>query len=253
MLNEFTRTELLLGKDGMEILRKARIAVFGIGGVGSYTVEALARCGVGEIDIFDDDKVCLTNLNRQIIATRKSVGKSKVLVMKERILDINPKARVNAYECYLDGSNINDFPFEEYDYIVDAIDTVTSKLLLIQKSIEVNKPIISCMGVGNKLYPEKLEITDIYKTSMCPLAKVMRKELRDRRVKKCKVLFSKEQPIKPYEEEDNSCKTNCVCPPGTKRHCSIRRQVPGSISFVPSVAGLMIAGEVVRNLTGKVS
>lgn len=249
MLNEFARTELLLGKDGMEYLKNARVAVFGIGGVGSYTVEALARSGVGTLDIIDDDKVCLTNINRQIIATRKTVGKSKVSVMKERVLDINPKAIVNEYECFFDAQNIDDFPFQDYDYIVDAIDTVTSKLLLIEQAGKAGRPIISCMGVGNKLHPELLEITDIYKTSMCPLAKVMRKELKTRRVKKCKVLYSKEQPIKPYEDDSISCKTNCICPPGTKRKCSVRRQVPGSISFVPSVAGLMLAGEVIRTLS----
>lgn len=248
MLNEFSRTELLIGKAGMSALSSARIAIFGIGGVGSYVVEALARSGVGYFDLFDDDKICITNINRQIIATHKSVGKSKVEAMKERILDINPKAKVVTNECFYDASNQDDFPFEQYDYIVDAIDTVTSKLLLIVKAKALDIPIISCMGVGNKLHPEQLEITDIYKTSVCPLAKVMRKELKTRRIKRLKVLYSKELPIKPKADETASCKTACACPPGTKRTCAVRRQVPGSVSFVPSAAGLIIAGEIVRSL-----
>lgn len=252
MLNEFSRTELLLGKDGMSALSGARIAIFGIGGVGSYVVEALARSGVGQLDLFDDDKICITNINRQIIATHKTVGMSKVEAMKERILDINPQATVVTNECFYDASNRDAFPFDQYDYIVDAIDTVTSKLLLVVKAGEMDIPLISCMGVGNKLHPERLELTDIYKTSVCPLAKVMRKELKKRRVKRLKVLYSKELPLTPRTEETANCKTSCACPPGSTRTCAVRRQVPGSVSFVPSAAGLIIAGEIVRSLVGAV-
>ncbi len=248
MLHEFSRTQLLLGKEGMEKLKHANVAVFGIGGVGSFTVEALARSGVGSFEIFDDDKVCLTNINRQLIATRKSVGKYKVDVMKERILDINPKAVVNIHQCFFTAENADDFDFTKYSYVVDAIDTVSSKIVLIEKCQAAKTPVISCMGAGNKLDPTRFEVTDIYKTSMCPLAKVMRKELRERGIKKLKVVYSKEAPITPVEDEDNSCHTHCICPPDTARKCTVRRQVPGSVAFVPSVAGLIIAGEVTMDI-----
>lgn len=250
MLNQFSRTELLFGNESMNKLKEARVAVFGIGGVGGYTVEALIRSGVGSVDLIDDDKVCLTNLNRQLIATRKSVGKYKVDVMKERILDINPKANVVTHQCFYMPENADDFDFANYDYIVDAIDTVTAKIELIMRAQEKNIPIISCMGAGNKLDPTAFEVTDIYKTSVCPLAKVMRKELKARRVKKLKVVYSREQAKKPIEDTENSCRTNCICPPGTQRKCTDKRQVPGSVAFVPSVAGLIIAGEVIKDLTG---
>lgn len=250
MLNQFSRTELLFGKEAMEKLSAARVAVFGIGGVGGYTAEALARSGVGSIDLIDDDKVCLTNINRQIIATRKTVGKFKVDVMKERILEINPEAVVTTHQCFYSAETANQFDFTQYSYIVDAIDTVSAKIEMILRAQEKNIPIISCMGAGNKLDPTRFEVTDIYKTSVCPLAKVMRKELKVRGVKKLKVVYSKETVIKPKEDMSISCRSNCICPPGTVRKCTVRRQIPGSNAFVPSVAGLIIAGEVIKDLGG---
>lgn len=250
MLNQFSRTQLLIGGDGMEKLFSSRVAVFGIGGVGGYTVEALARSGVGAIDLIDDDRVCLTNLNRQLFATRKTVGKYKVDVAEERILEINPNAVVRKYKTFYTPETAGEFDFSVYDYVVDAIDTVTGKIALVMQAKEAGVPIISCMGAGNKMDPTAFEVTDIYKTSMCPLAKVMRYELKRRGVKKLKVVYSKEQPMKPLDDMAISCRTNCICPPGTARKCTQRRQVPGSNAFVPSVAGLIIAGEVVKDLTG---
>ena len=248
MLNRFSRTELLIGEDGIKKLQNAKVAIFGVGGVGSFVVEGLVRAGVGHFVIVDNDKICLTNLNRQIIATRKTIGKYKVDVAKERILDINPNATVETYqEFYMPNSESNILR-EDLNYVVDCIDTVTAKIELVMNCKKMNIPIISAMGTGNKLDPSKFEITDIYKTSVCPLAKVMRKELRKRNVDSLKVIYSKEEPIKINQESNYSCKTNCICPPGTKRKCSIRNQVPGSISFVPSVAGLMIAGEIVKEI-----
>lgn len=251
MLNEFSRTQLLLGKEAMEKLKNSTVAVFGIGGVGGYVVEALARSGVGGFAIFDDDKVCLTNINRQIIATRKTIGKKKVDVMAERILDINPKAKVETHATFYLPENADEFDLGKYDYVVDAIDTVTAKLELIVRAKAANVPIMSSMGAGNKLNPTMLEVADIYKTSMDPLAKVMRHELKKRGVKKLKVVYSKEQPITPIDDEEMSCKRNCVCPPGSERKCTDRRAIPGSVSFVPSVAGLIIASEVVKDLAAK--
>lgn len=250
MLNQFSRSELLFGKEAMDKLKNSRVAVFGIGGVGGYTVEALARSGVGTLNLIDDDKVCLTNINRQIIATRKTVGKYKVDVMKERILDINPDAVVNTYQCFYTPETADQFDFSVYDYVVDAIDTVSGKIELVLRAQEKNVPIISCMGAGNKLDPTMFEVADIYKTSVCPLAKVMRKELKDRGVKKLKVVYSKELVRKPQEDMSVSCRSNCICPPGTVRKCTAKRQIPGSNAFVPSVAGLIIAGEVIKDLTG---
>ncbi|HPU63835.1 MAG TPA: tRNA threonylcarbamoyladenosine dehydratase [Mobilitalea sp.] len=250
MLNQFSRTELLLGKEAMEKLNNSRVAVFGIGGVGSFTVEALARSGVGYIDLIDDDKVCLTNLNRQLIATRKTVGKPKVEVMKERILEINPKAQVVTHQCFFTKETADQFEFSQYDYVVDAIDTVSGKIEIIVRCKEKNVPVISCMGAGNKLDPTKFEVADIYKTSICPLAKVMRKELKARGIESLKVVYSKEPAMKPVEDMRISCKSNCICPPGTARKCTARRQIPGSVAFVPSVAGLIIAGEVIKDLVG---
>lgn len=247
-MNEFSRTELLLGAEGMKKLSNSRVAVFGIGGVGTFAAEALARSGVGALDLFDDDKVCLTNINRQLIATRKTVGKKKVEVMKDRILEINPAASVIAHETFYGAENADEYDLEAYDYIIDAIDTVSSKLILVQRAVEKNIPIICCMGAGNKLDPTKFEVADLSKTSMCPLAKVMRTELRRRGIKHLKVVYSKEPPITPIEDDANSCKNNCVCPPDTTRKCTIRRQVPGSVAFVPSVAGLILAGEVIKDL-----
>ena len=248
MLTQFSRTELLLGKEAMQRLEGARVAVFGIGGVGGYVCEALARSGVGALDLVDDDKVCLTNLNRQIIATRKTVGRYKTEVMKERILDINPKAKVEIHNCFFLPENADEFPFEEYDYIVDAVDTVTAKIQLVMEAKEAGVPIISSMGAGNKLDPTAFEVADIYKTSVCPLAKVMRRELKKRGVKKLKVVYSKEQPTRPIEDMSISCRTNCICPPGAAHKCTERRDIPGSTAFVPSVVGLIIAGEVIKDL-----
>lgn len=248
MLNQFSRTQLLLGKNSMEKLKNSRVAVFGIGGVGGYVCEALVRSGVGAFDLIDDDKVCLTNLNRQIIATRKTVGKYKVDVMKERILDINPNARVEVYKCFFLPENADDFPFEEYDYIVDAVDTVTAKIALVMKAKENNVPIISSMGAGNKLDGSMFRVADIYKTKVCPLAKVMRHELKKRGIKKLKVVYSEEYSTRPLEDMSISCRTNCICPPGAAHKCTERRDIPGSVAFVPSVAGLIIGGEVVKDL-----
>lgn len=248
MLNQFSRTELLLGREGMEKLSAARVAVFGIGGVGGYTVEALARSGVGTFDLIDDDKVCLTNINRQIIATRKTVGQYKVDVMEARILEINPNAAVNKYRCFYLPENGAEFPFSEFTYVVDAIDTVTAKLDLILRARDAGVPVISCMGAGNKLDPTKLKVGDIYQTQMCPLARVMRRELKKRNVKKLKVVYSTEQPVRPIEDMAISCRANCICPPGTQRKCTDRRDIPGSVSFVPSVAGLLLAAEIVKDI-----
>ena len=248
MLTQFSRTELLLGKEAMEKLKNAKVAVFGIGGVGGYVCEALVRSGVGAFDLIDDDKVCLTNLNRQIIATRKTVGKYKTDVMKDRILEINPDARVEVHKCFFLPENADEFPFEEYDYIVDAVDTVTAKISLVMKAQEMNVPIISSMGAGNKLDASQFRVADIYKTKVCPLAKVMRRELKKRGVKKLKVVYSEEQPTRPVEDMAISCRTNCICPPGAAHKCTERRDIPGSVAFVPSVAGLIIAGEVIKDL-----
>lgn len=248
MLNQFSRTELLIGQEGMERLKNARVAVFGIGGVGGYVVEALVRSGVGTLDLIDDDKVCLTNINRQIFATRKTVGKYKVDVARERILEINPDTKVNIYKTFYLPDTAEQFDFSQYDYIVDAIDTVSGKLQLVEQAEKAGTPIISSMGAGNKMDPTAFEVTDIYKTSICPLAKVMRRELKKRGIKKLKVVYSKEKPLVPIDDMAISCKTNCICPPGTVRKCTQRRQVPGSNAFVPSVVGLIIAGEVVKDL-----
>ena len=249
MLNQFSRTQLLLGQEGMEKLYRARVAVFGIGGVGGYTVEALARSGVGTLDLIDDDKVCLTNLNRQIFATHKTVGQYKVDVAEQRILEINPKAVVHTYKTFYAPQTAEQFDFSQYDYVVDAIDTVTGKLELVEQAEKAGVPIISSMGAGNKMDPTAFEVADIYETSVCPLARVMRKELKKRGIKKLKVVYSKEPPMTPMEDMAISCRTNCICPPGTERKCTQRRQVPGSNAFVPSVVGLIIAGEVVKDLT----
>lgn len=232
MLNQFSRTEMLIGKENVEKLNNSKVAIFGIGGVGSFVVEGLARAGVGNFILVDNDSVAESNLNRQIIATTKTIGKLKVEVMKNRILEINPNANVETHSEFFMPESPNLFD-NTVDYIVDAIDTVTAKIELILRANKLNIPIISSMGTGNKLDPTKFEVTDIYKTSVCPLAKVMRKELKKRNIKKLKVIYSKEEPIKPVEE-NNTEKT--------------KKQVPGSISFVPSVAGLVIASEVVKDI-----
>lgn len=248
MLNQFSRTQLLLGEDAMKKLGNSKVAVFGIGGVGGYVCEALVRSGVGHFDLIDDDKVCLTNINRQIIATRKTVGRYKTEVMKERMLEINPDVEVTVHQCFFLPENADEFHFEEYDYVVDAVDTVTAKLELVMKCKEKGVPIISSMGAGNKLDASAFRVADIYKTKMCPLAKVMRRELKKRGVKKLKVVYSEEKPIRPLEDMSISCKSNCICPPGAQHKCTERRDIPGSVAFVPSVAGLIIAGEVVKDL-----
>jgi len=250
MINQFSRTELIFGKDGMAKLFAAKTAVFGIGGVGGYAVEALARSGVGEMDLFDDDKVCLTNINRQIHATRKSVGLYKVDVAKERILEINPDATINTYKIFYLPDTSAQVDLSQYDYVIDAIDTVSGKIELAVRANECGVPIISSMGAGNKVDATAFEVADIYDTSVCPLAKVIRYELRRRRIAKLKVVYSKELVTSLKEDMLMSCKANCVCPPGTVRKCTQRRQIPGSNAFVPSVAGLIIAGEVVKDLTG---
>lgn len=251
MLNQFSRTELLFGREAMEKLASSRVAVFGIGGVGGYTVEALVRSGIGAIDLIDDDKVCLTNINRQIYATRKTVGKYKVDVAAERIAEIDPNVKVCTHKTFYTPETAEQFNFQDYDYIVDAIDTVTGKIELVVNAEASNTPIISSMGAGNKIDPTVFEVSDIYKTSVCPLAKVMRYELKRRGIKRLKVVYSKEKPITPIDDMSISCRTNCICPPGTARKCTQRRQVPGSNAFVPSVVGLIIAGEVIKDLTGK--
>lgn len=249
MLNQFSRTQLLLGEESMKKLSDMRVAVFGIGGVGGYVCEALVRTGIGHFDLIDDDKVCLTNLNRQIIATRKTVGQYKADVMKERMLEINPNVEVNVYKCFFLPENADEFPFADYDYVIDAVDTVTAKVELVMKCKEMNVPIISSMGAGNKLDASAFKVADIYKTKMCPLAKVMRHEMKKRGVKKLKVVYSEEKPTRPIEDMSISCRTHCICPPGAQHKCTERRDIPGSVAFVPSVAGLIIAGEVIKDLT----
>ena len=250
MLNQFSRTQLLLGESAMQELANKRVAAFGIGGVGGYACEALVRSGIGAFDLIDDDKVCLTNLNRQIIATRKTVGKYKTEVMKERMLEINPNVDVRIHNCFFLPENADEFPFDEYDYIIDAVDTVTAKISIIMKANELGIPVISSMGAGNKLDPTAFRVADIYKTRVCPLAKVMRRELKKRGVKKLKVVYSEEQPTRPIEDMSISCRTNCICPPGAEHKCTERRDIPGSVAFVPSVVGLIIAGEVIKDIAG---
>ena len=236
MQDQYSRTQLLLGAEAMEKLHHARVAVFGIGGVGGYTVEALARSGVGALDLIDDDKVCLTNLNRQIIATRSTVGQYKVDVAEQRIHDIDPNIKVTTYKTFFTPETQDQFDFTQYDYVVDAIDTVTGKIALVVKAKEAGVPIICAMGAGNKVDPTAFRVADIYETSVCPLARVMRSELRKRGVTHLKVVYSKEPPLVPREKAKSDA-------PG-------RRSVPGSISFCPSVAGLILAGEVIRDLLG---
>ena len=251
MLTQFSRTQLLLGEEAMDRLKNTRIAVFGVGGVGGFVCEALVRSGVGAFDLIDDDKVCLTNLNRQIIATRKTVGKYKAEVMRDRMIEINPEVDVRIHKRFFLPENADEFPFSEYDYVVDAVDTVTAKIELVMKCQKEGIPIRSSMGAGNKLEASAFKVADIYKTKMCPLAKVMRRELKKRGVKKLKVVYSEEKPTRPIEDMSISCRTNGICPPGAEHKCTERRDIPGSVAFVPSVAGLIIAGEVVKDLTGR--
>ena len=248
MREQFIRTEMLLGAEALERLQNARVALFGLGGVGGYTLEALARSGVGQLDLIDNDTVSLSNLNRQILATYDTVGMRKVDAAKQRVLSINPACVVRTYAVSYTPETAGQFDFTQYDYIVDAIDTVTGKLALVQNAHDAGTPIISCMGTGNKLEPELLRVTDISKTSGCPLARVMRTALRKRGVKHLKVVYSDEIPTRPIEDMSISCRNHCICPPGAKHKCTERRAIPGSVAFVPSVVGLIIAGEVVKDL-----
>lgn len=251
MLHEFSRTEMLIGAEGLQKLKDSKVAIFGIGGVGSYAVEALARAGVGHLVLIDDDNICLTNINRQIHATRKTIGKPKVDAMKERILDINPKAEVETHQIFYLPATSEGLVRKDFDYIIDAIDTVSAKLDLAVKCREMGIPLISSMGTGNKLDPTRLEVADIFSTSVCPLCKVMRNELRKRGIESLKVIYSREEPIKITESENTSCREGCICPKGTERKCNSRRSIPGSSPFVPPAAGLIIAAEVVRALLAK--
>lgn len=237
-MDEFSRTRRLIGQEAMDRLKNARVAVFGIGGVGGYVAEALARSGVGKMVLIDNDTVSLTNLNRQIIALHSTIGRYKTEVMRERILDINPNADVEIHNCFFLPENADEFDFCDYDYVVDAVDTVTAKIEIIMRSKTAGVPVISAMGAGNKLDAAKFEVTDIYKTTVCPLAKVMRKELRARGIDSLKVLYSTEQAIKPLESADEE----------PMEAVGNRRSVPGSISYVPSVAGMLLAGEVIRDI-----
>ncbi|MDP4119126.1 MAG: tRNA threonylcarbamoyladenosine dehydratase [Bacillota bacterium] len=235
MINQFSRTELIFGKEAIDKLHASRVAVFGIGGVGGYVVEALARSGIGTLDIIDNDTVCLSNLNRQIIATYKTIGMPKVDAAEERIHDICPDIKVNKYKCFYLPETADGFDFTQYDYIVDAIDTVKGKIELAVRAKQAGTPIIASMGAGNKIDPTAFRVADIYKTSVCPLAKVMRYELRKRGIKKLKVVYSQELPIKPSDSSEENCN---------------KRQIPGSTAFVPSTVGLIIAAEIVKDLTG---
>lgn len=249
MLNRFSRTELVFGADAIEKLKNCRVAVFGIGGVGGYTVEALARSGVGALDLIDDDKVCITNINRQIFALGSTVGKYKVDVAEERVHDINPKCEVRTYKTFFMPDTKDMFDFSLYDYVVDAIDTVTGKKQIILCAKEAGVPVISSMGAGNKVDPTAFRVADIYDTSVCPLARVMRNICRKNGIESLKVVYSEEKSVRPLEDDSISCRKHCACPPGTARKCTVRRDIPGSVSFVPSVAGLIIAGEVIKDLT----
>ena len=243
----FTRTKLLIGEEGLEKLKNSKVMVFGVGGVGSFCVEALARAGIGTIHVFDDDTVSITNINRQLVATTKTLGQDKVQVIKERINDINPDANVITTKNFLTKDNINEIDFTGYNYIVDAIDTVSAKILLVEKANELNIPIICSMGTGNKLDPSRFEVSDIYKTSVCPLAKIMRYELKRRGIKKLKVVYSKEKPIKvaPLEIDANAKSSSEFRNTNSKTH------VPGSISFVPPVSGFILASQVVNDILNK--
>jgi len=249
MQHSLSRTELLVGKDGLDKLKMSKVVVFGIGGVGSFTVEALVRAGVGTLILIDDDTICLTNLNRQIHATYETIGKVKVQVMKDRILSINKKCNVVIHEVFATGENIAKLIPDDTDYVIDAIDTVSAKLSLIEYCAEKEIRIISSMGTGNKFDPTQFKVADIYDTAVCPLAKVMRHELRKRGIKGLKVVYSEEMPTKPKTEDVVTCKTGCVCTGGTKK-CALKRQIPGSISFVPPVAGMIIGGEVIKDILG---
>lgn len=247
-MNQYARTQLLLGEEGLSRLGRARIAVFGIGGVGGYCCEALVRSGVMHIDLFDDDRICLTNMNRQLIALRSTVGQYKADVMAQRLHDIQPACQVDVHRMFYLPENADEVDLSRYDYVVDAVDTVTAKMELIVRCTRLHVPILSAMGAGNKLDPGQLRTADIYQTHTCPLARVIRTECRKRRIRRLKVVFSTEKPIRPLEDASVSCRTHCICPPGTVRKCTERRDIPGSAAFVPPAMGLMIASEIVRDL-----
>ncbi|MDD5940239.1 MAG: tRNA threonylcarbamoyladenosine dehydratase [Lachnospiraceae bacterium] len=248
MLNQYSRTELVFGPEVLKTIAQCRVAVFGIGGVGGSVVEALARSGVGTLDLIDDDRICLTNLNRQLLATRSTVGQYKVDAAAARVHDLDPQITVNTYKMFYLPENADQFDFTQFDYVVDAVDTVTAKLDIILQAQKCGVPVISCMGCGNRTDPTKLTVTDIYSTSMDPLARVMRRELKKRHVQHLKVVYSTEPAIRPMDT-DNSCLHHCICPPGTKRKCTERRDIPGSTAFVPPVAGAIIASQVILDLT----
>lgn len=248
MLDQFSRSRLVYGSEAVSALSTKRVAIFGVGGVGGYVAEALTRAGVGALDIIDDDRVCLTNLNRQIIATWKTIGQPKIDAMEQRIHDISPACKVRKYSCFYLPETADQFDFTQYDYIVDAVDTVTAKLNLITKAQEAGTPVISAMGAGNKTDPTRVQIADIYDTEICRLARIIRKEARKRGIKSFKVAYSPEPAVKPQEDMASSCRTGCVCPPGSERTCLQRRAIPGSNPFVPAAMGLAIAAEVTREL-----
>lgn len=248
MQNQFSRTQLLFGKPAINTLMGSRVAVFGIGGVGGYVVEVLARSGVGELDIFDDDRVCLTNVNRQIYALISTVGQHKVDVAEKRIHDINPRCIVNKYQMFYLPSNADDIDLSVYDYVVDCIDTVSAKIELVKRCHKLHIPIISCMGAANKMDATAFKVADIKKTKMDPLAKVIRKKLKELHIPKLKVVYSEEQPLKPFDDEEISCRFHCICPNKDMRKCTDRRNIPASNAFVPAAAGLIVGGEVVKDL-----
>lgn len=245
MSEQFSRTERILGQEALAALAKKKVALFGLGGVGGYVAEALVRSGIGSFDLVDNDRIVLSNLNRQIIASHKTVGRDKADVMKERILDINPTAQVRTYKCFYLPETAGDFDFSCYDYVVDAVDTVTAKIDIVMRAQEAGVPVISCMGTGNKLNPAMLEVADIYETSVCPLAKVMRHELKKRGIKKLKVVYSREVPLRPKETEGKEEESGQEESERTERE---RRSTPGSVIFVPAAAGLLMASEVVKDL-----
>ena len=252
--NQFSRTQMLLGRSGLNILEGSRVAVFGCGGVGSYAAEGLARSGVGAIDLFDDDNICLTNVNRQVMANIRNVGQDKIEAMRERILLINPRCEVGLHKVFYGKDTYQDIDLSGYDYIIDAIDTISAKMLLVEQAAVVRVPIISSMGTGNKLDPTQFKVTDLSKTRGCPMARTMRKELKRRGITKLKVVFSQEKPMVPDDNDGElNCKFNCICPADATAHCTVRRQVPGSVSFVPSVAGMILASEAIKDICGIVN
>ncbi len=248
MQNQFSRTQLLIGKPAMHTLMGSRVAVFGVGGVGGYVVEALARSGVGELDLIDDDRVCVTNVNRQVIATLSTVGKHKVDVCEQRVHDINRRCIVHKYQMFYLPENADVIDLSKFDYVVDCIDTVKAKLDIIRRCHELGVPVISCMGAANKMDATAFRVTDINKTKMDPLAKVIRKKLRSMGIKKLKVVYSEEEPLRPIDDPDISCRFHCVCPDKDMRKCTERRDIPASNAFVPAAAGLICGGEVVKDL-----